>query len=109
MTDEVRDLDDVEAQAWAAIYAAWSTFAHESAEGHADNGVRLLRERRAHASRTHTGTSSWDTSAHGRSAERAAVVSWLRKCGTWVGPRAQEHCASLADAIERGEHVRERR
>lgn len=114
MTDQIRDLDDVEAQAWATTYAAFADRSNspEVAAEEADECVRMLRERRAHASRTHTGTSSWDTSAHGRSAERAAVVAWLTNESHDCLP--SERCEAIAlleaaRAIERGEHDREPR
>lgn len=48
----------------------------------------------------------------GQQAERAAVVAWLRS-SVWTGSAfpAETHAAvaQIADAIERGEHRRERR
>ena len=36
--------------------------------------------------------------------ERTAVVAWLRAYGDW--PRFTAHAETLADMIERGEHLR---
>lgn len=98
MGDEIRDLDDVEAQAWATIYAAWSTFAHESAEGHADDGVRLLRERR----RPSALRDDPQIAEMAVERERAAIVAWLRAAVKVPGSMGD----LPADAIERGEHDR---
>lgn len=51
MADEIRDLDDIEAQAWARAYAAGAKWAADGYPNRppmfADECVRLLRERRA--------------------------------------------------------------
>lgn len=97
MADEIRDLDDVEAQAWATIYAHWSSFAHESAAGHADEGLRLLRQRRAPAEDKIARMGAEWAASVGAERERAAIVAWLRSVGVFAG---------VVDAIERGEHER---
>lgn len=118
MGDEIRDLDDVEAQAWATIYAAWSTFAHERAEGHADDGVRLLRERRRPAALR----DDPQIAEMAVERERAAIVAWVRaesvrldgeadaRASDSLYAKAERSCAfllrSVALSIERGEHDR---
>lgn len=113
MSDPIRDLDDVEAQAWATIYAAWSTFAHESAEGHADDGVRLLRERRGPVSAASVvSLATRLAAACGREAdavavERAKIATWLRNMSDldqWA--TSAGILLDLAISIERGEHDR---
>lgn len=127
MSDPIRDLDDVEAQAWATIYAAWSTFAHESAEGHADDGVRLLRERRLQPAERAVSLATRLVSAEGRAVvaaavERSKVVAWVRaesvrldgeadaRASDSLYAKAERSCAfllrSVAISIERGEHDR---
>lgn len=93
MTNEVRDLDDVEAQAWATIYAAWSTFAHESAEGHADEGIKILRDRRASRA---SSVLVRDAAYRAKHEERKAIAEWLRAHGGDPG--------AVADLIARGDH-----
>ncbi len=108
MSDEIRDLDDVEAIVWALAWPTVWAFSNRSCDTAAENAdecIRLLRERRAKVA--HTGTSTWDTSAHGRSAERAKIATWLRNLSDldkWA-PYAGI-LLDLAVSIERGEHNR---
>lgn len=105
MGDEIRDLDDVEAQAWATIYAAWSTFAHERAEGHADDGVRLLRERRGPVPTASVVSLATRLAAGcGREVERTKIAAWLR--AEHSRGRVSYPTDLLVEAIERGEHDR---
>ena len=105
MSDEIKDLDDVEAQAWALCLAGAPYSDSKLCATYADECIRMLRERRAKAARTHTGTSTWDTSAHGRSAERARIATWLRNLSDldqWAPDVGI--LLDLAVSIERGEH-----
>lgn len=89
MSDEIRDLDDVEAQAWAL---AW---AHSGCSPKAaDECVRLLRERRPSVAST---VLVDDAAYRAKCAEHAAIVAWLRSVGVF---------ARVVAAIERGEHER---
>lgn len=109
MSDEIRDLDDVEALVWANMLALCWFRTQGDALVHADGLVRLLRERRQSARRAHSGASTWDTSAHGRSAERAAVVAWLLSESDDALPSERREGIALLEAarkIERGEHDR---
>lgn len=98
MGDEIRDLDDVEAWAWATAFAAGVRWA-ESYPGRpavfADECVRLLRERRAQPE---------DKLAR-MGAEWVADVAAAREREKIVAPlRGFDSLTATADAIERGEH-----
>ncbi len=119
MSDPIRDLDDVEAIAWALAWPTVWAFSNRSCDVAAENAdecVRLLRERRqgpgtaAYAVRKaielaqaavrpiQPSTEPRDMFAVGATIERAKVVAWLR----------QRHrvAAMFADHIARGEHDR---
>lgn len=95
MSDPIRDLDDVEAQAWVLALANsdCSTMA-------ADECVRLLRERRLPSALRDDPTIAEMARDH----EREKVVAWLRDPRM---PSSREVAArEFAAAIERGEHDR---
>lgn len=116
MSDEIKDLDDVEAHAWAAAMSAGllscdATLPEVMADALtvADQVVQSLRERRAKPSAaTMVSLATQLAAACGREAnavavERAKVVAWLRSTGAaYSGSLA----AQYASAIERGEHDR---
>lgn len=93
MSDPIRDLDDVEAIAWALAWPTVWAFSNRSCDVAAENAdecVRLLRERRR--TRPHDGAERIILG------EREKIVAWLR----------QRHrvAAMFADHIARGEHDR---
>ena len=113
MSDEIKDLDDVEAQAWATAMASPAYLDMLSRSRFADECVRLLRERRGPVSAASVvSLATRLAAACGREAdaaavERAKIVAWLRlkdEEDTWAPNSSILGCA--ADAIERGEHDR---
>ena len=111
MADEIRDLDDVEAQAWAFVWAALAASGDEVPSVNADECVRLLRERRATRVVESGGSEAIDYLredaatkgiAYGRIEERKAIVAWLREPDN----AGREHVDDLAYEIESGEHDR---
>lgn len=106
MGDEIRDLDDVEAQAWAQTYS-YAVEYREDAARRADECVRLLRERREKSAPRGVvldiGT-SYDAARH---AERAKIAAWLRSESDDSLPSERAEAIALLDAasaIDRGEH-----
>ena len=135
MSDEIKDLDDVEAHAWAAAMSAGllscdATLPEVMADALtvADQVVQSLRERRAKPSAaTMVSLATQLAAACGREAnavavERAKVVAWLRAAADRVEVLPPErgeigdkwkhadavagHLRITACAIERGEHDR---
>lgn len=116
MSDEIKDLDDVEAIAWALAWPTVWAFSNRSCDVAAENAdecVRLLRERRGPVSAASVvSLATRLAAACGREAdaaavERAKIVAWLRlkdEEDTWAPNSSILGCA--ADAIERGEHDR---
>lgn len=123
MTNEIRDLDDVEAQAWVSVCARLGT-------RHADECVRLLRERRATTHAREASAVAVEDCAQDRVCatppgclrhwaercrelvrerdaaavtERAKVAAWLRSHGAAYSGSLS---AQFAEAIERGDHDR---
>lgn len=90
MADEIRDLDDVEAQAWTTTYAAFADRSNspEVAAEEADECIRLLRERRRPSALRDDPTIAEMARDH----EREKVVAWLRA--------ESERLDGLADALE---------
>lgn len=131
MSDDIRDLDDVEAQAWAMAFASGVRWA-ESYPGRpklfADECVRLLRERRGPVSAASVvSLATRLAAACGREAdavavERTKIAAWLRAAADRVEVLPPErgeigdkwkhadavagHLRITACAIERGEHDR---
>lgn len=100
MTEEIRDLDDVEAQAWAMAYssgARWAEGYPNRPPLYADECIRLLRARRAPAEAKITRMGAEWLADVAAERERAAIVAYLRRF---------DSLASVADAIKRGEHER---
>jgi len=99
MADKIQDLDDVEAQAWAFVWAALAASGDEVPSVNADECVRLLRERRTpSALREDPQIAEWAVDI-----ERQKIVAWLR------AEQARGRVAFPADLaldIERGEHDR---
>jgi len=104
MSEPIRDLDDVEAQAWVLALANsdCSTMA-------ADECIRLLRERREKNAPRGVALdigSSYDAARH---AERKAIVAWLTNESHHCLPSEHREAIVLLEAamsIERGEHDR---
>lgn len=111
MGDEIRDLDDVEAQAWARAYVNVE-YMSDAAEV-ADECVRLLRERRGPVSAASVvSLATRLAAACGREAdavavERAKIATWLRNMSDldqWA--TSAGILLDLAISIDRGEHDR---
>lgn len=95
MSDEIKDLDDVEAHAWVTAFAAgvgWAESYPFRMALFADECIRLLRERRAKPWREDP-----QIAEMARDREREKIVAHLRTF---------DSLKAVADAIERGEHDR---
>ena len=128
MSDEIKDLDDVEAQAWATAMASPAYLDMLSRSRFADECVRLLRERRGPVSAASVvSLATRLAAACGREAdavavERTKIAAWLRAAADRVEVLPPErgeigdkwkhadavagHLRITACAIERGEHDR---
>ena len=99
MGDEIRDLDDVEAQAWARAYVNVE-YMSDAAEV-ADECVRLLRRRRRPAALR----DDPQIAEMAVERERAAIATWLRNMSDldqWA--TSAGILLDLAISIDRGEH-----
>lgn len=116
MSDEIKDLDDVEAIAWALAWPTVWAFSNRSCDVAAENAdecVRLLRERRGPVSAASVvSLATRLAAACGREAdavavERAKIATWLRNMSDldqWA--TSAGILLDLAISIERGEHDR---